>query len=223
MRCHTALKEVRHRFDGIKWLYKRDISGCFDNIEHGILISLLRKRIQDERFLNLIYKLLKCNILKEFRIFETSIRGTPQGGIVSPILANIYLHELDEFVNELITNFNRGVRRQGNPEYLRLKARMVYHKKKGKMIEYQRLRKLRRTISPRLSKDPKYRVLRYVRYADDYLIGIVASRKEAVMIVKKIQSFLLEKLLLKGDSGRESVVRATKGKITFLGVEIRNR
>jgi len=86
--CHTALEEVKETFRGVRWFIEGDIKGCFDNIDHHVLIGILRKKITDERFIRLIWKFLKAGYLEDFKYHKT-YSGTPQGGIVSPLLANI--------------------------------------------------------------------------------------------------------------------------------------
>src|SRR3546814_4600780 len=82
---------------------------------HDILLRLLRKRIDDEKFIGLIGSMLKAGVMED-RVHTRTYSGTPQGGIVSPILANIYLHELDMFMAERIAAFERGKVRATNPE-----------------------------------------------------------------------------------------------------------
>ena len=106
--CHTALNKIQKTFTGTKWFIEGDIKGFFDNINHEILIGILAERISDERFLRLIRKFLNAGYLEDWT-FHNTFSGTPQGGIVSPILANIYLDRLDKFVMEYIKRFDVGV------------------------------------------------------------------------------------------------------------------
>src|SRR2546430_7268041 len=96
--CHTALREFRGKWTAVNWLIEGDIRACFDELDHHVLVSILRQKIEDERFLNLIWKLLNAGYMDLHGIKRDSLIGSPQGGIISPILANAYLHELDEFV-----------------------------------------------------------------------------------------------------------------------------
>ncbi|MFR1991874.1 MAG: reverse transcriptase domain-containing protein [Oscillospiraceae bacterium] len=98
--CHTALKQLRREFNGTRWFVEGDIKGCFDNINHAVLVGLLNNKIKDARITKLIYKFLKAGYLENWQYHKT-YSGTPQGGIISPLLANIYLHELDKFVMKL--------------------------------------------------------------------------------------------------------------------------
>lgn len=130
--CHTALQQIQTRFTGVKWFVEGDIKGFSDNINHEILIKILSERIKDERFLRLIRKFLKAGYLEEWR-FHNTYSGTPQGGIISPILANIYLDKLDKFMEKLQTEFNCGERRKRHKETYELEKKrgvlvMLYNK-----------------------------------------------------------------------------------------------
>ena len=92
--CHTALSQVQVCFTGVKWFVEGDIKSFFDNINHEVMVDILTERIKDERFLRLIRKFMKAGYLEEWQ-YHNTYSGTPQGGIISPILANIYLDKLD--------------------------------------------------------------------------------------------------------------------------------
>lgn len=121
--CHTALKQVKETWTGTKWMIVMDIKGFFDNIDHDILIKILEKKIDDKRFIKLIKGMLKAGYMENWK-FNKSYSGTPQGGIISPILANIYLNELDLFMEELRINFNKGEKRKRNPEMRNFESKM---------------------------------------------------------------------------------------------------
>lgn len=121
--CHTALKQVQRTWTGTKWLIVTDIKGFFDNIDHDILISILNKKIDDTRFIKLIKNMLKAGYIEDWQYGKT-YSGTPQGGIISPILANIYLNELDSYMDKLISSFNRGKERALNPDYDKVRGRI---------------------------------------------------------------------------------------------------
>lgn len=103
--CHTALKSLKREFNGVRWFVEGDIKGCFDNIDHDVLVGLIHNKIKDARLMKLIYKFLKAGYLEDWKYHKT-YSGTPQGGIISPLLANIYLHELDKFVMKLKSEFD---------------------------------------------------------------------------------------------------------------------
>lgn len=164
--CHTALRQVKTQFGVATTIIEGDISKCFDSFDHEILIGLIKRRVSDTRFVQLIWKALKAGYM-EFHNTQHSITGTPQGSIISPILANIYLHELDIYIEKLKTNYEKGVVANRNPhyrklEYLRSKANKANDFELG--VKY--LKEMQR-IKSRLPNDPRFRRIYYVRYADD--------------------------------------------------------
>ncbi len=176
--CHTALTELYYSFGGVKWFIEGDIKGCFDNIDHATLLHIVGKRIRDFRFHKLLKTMLEAGYC-EFGQRHRTFAGTPQGGVVSPILANIFLHELDEYVvNLLKPAFDKGKRRRPNPEYQRLSTRITTAKRKGDGAKVAALRKERKQITAGDPYDPNYRRLVYIRYADDFLIGIIGSKAD---------------------------------------------
>jgi group II intron reverse transcriptase/maturase len=161
--CHTALRAVRQKFVMAKWFIEGDISKCFDSISHEKLMSILKERIKDQRFLGLISKALKAGYM-EFSNYSHTVVGTPQGSIVSPILANIYLDKLDKFIAELKNNFDLGSKASINPLYRNIARR----KDRAKTIDEKRaIQKLLLQIPSKLEIDPNFRKLEYIRYADD--------------------------------------------------------
>ncbi len=195
--CHTALEQVKRIWSGSKWFIEFDIKGFFDNMSHDIMIGLLEKKIEDKRFIKIIKGMLKAGYLEDWT-YHNTYSGTPQGGIISPILSNIYLHELDCYVERLIGKFSKGKKRPMNPEYQRignLKNRLrkkMRQQGKTPELEMQFLEadKLQKEI-PRgdmFSKD--YKRLRYCRYADDFIIGVIGSKEEAEHIKQKVVGFL---------------------------------
>ena len=103
--CHTALSQIKDTFTGVRWMVEGDIKGCFDNVDHHVLINILRRRIKDERFLSLMWKFLKAGYMEQWEYHKT-YSGTPQGSGMSPVLANIYLSELDTFMEEYKARFD---------------------------------------------------------------------------------------------------------------------
>ena len=121
--CHTALRDVQNTWTGTVWFVEGDISDCFGKIDHEILMKILAEKILDNRFLRLIRNMLKAGYMEEWQYYKT-LSGTPQGGVVSPFLSNIYLDKLDEYVErELIPQHTRGTRRKVNPQYRELAVR----------------------------------------------------------------------------------------------------
>src|SRR5579859_2299984 len=113
---HTALQQIDQTWNGTRWIVKVDIQSFFDSMSHEVLMSLLKKKIEDKRFLALIRQMLKAGYLEEWRFYGT-YSGSPQGGICSPILSNIYLHELDLFLQGLKQEFSEGKKRRSDPRY----------------------------------------------------------------------------------------------------------
>ena len=164
--CHTALREINNTWTGTTWFIEGDISDCFGSLDHEILLGILAEKIHDQRFLRLIRNMLKAGYLEDWEYHET-LSGSPQGGVVSPILSSIYLHKLDEFVEqELIPQYTRGARRKENPEYKRVKNRLARARQRGDRAAARDLDKQLRTLPSVDPADPGYRRLRYLRYAD---------------------------------------------------------
>ncbi len=225
--CHTALKDIKFKWTGIKWLIEFDIKGCFDNINHDILIYLLEKRIDDKQFINLIKSFLKAGYMEDWK-YNLTYSGTPQGGIISPILSNIYLHELDIFMADMIERFNAGKLRPVNPEYAKVSNAIFRVKRKLNKVdskedcraELKRLQKLRLTIPYAVENTRNYRRLFYCRYADDFICGVTGSYKDAIRIKQLVGNFLQAFLELETSIDKTKIVRATKG-IEFLGYKVK--
>ena len=218
--CHTALEHIRHVWTGTKWFIEGDITGCFDNIDHEILLSILRDKIQDERFIRLTENLLKAGYCEQWKRYPT-FSGSPQGGIVSPILANIYLDRLDQFADKMLTpEHTKGVKRVVHPGYERLANLRRLARKHGRWEEAQRLLQQMQKLPSLDPDDPGYRRLRYVRYADDFLFGFIGPKSEALAIKDQIGQFLRDQLKLELSPQKTLVTHATTGHARFLGYEI---
>jgi group II intron reverse transcriptase/maturase len=221
--CHTALITVRRRWTGAKWFIEGDIKGCFDNIDHEILLSIIREKIHDNRFLKLLEGLLKAGYCEQWN-FNPTFSGTPQGGIISPLLANIYLNKLDQFIVEkLIPEFTRGNERRINPVYNRLNVRYNEKLRRDGWKATREMRALRRTLPTKLTDDPLFRRLSYVRYADDFLLGFKGPKVEAQQIKERIRNFLKESLKLELSEEKTLITHATNEAARFLGYEITNQ
>jgi group II intron reverse transcriptase/maturase len=176
--CHTALNTIRKWWTGTVWFIEGDIKGCFDNIDHTILLEIIQRNIHDGRLIRLINGLLKAGYMEEWRYNDT-ISGTPQGGIISPLLANIYLNDLDRFVEgELIPAYTKGERRGRNQVYGTLRSAANRARKEGNLQRYAQLTKLSRTMTSYDPCGPEYRRLHYMRYADDFLLGFIGSKDD---------------------------------------------
>lgn len=233
--CHTALEHVKAVWTGVKWLVDVDVAGFFENIDHDILLKLLRKRIDDEKFIGLICDMLKAGVM-EGRVHTQTYSGTPQGGIVSPILTNIYLHELDEFMAGRIQAFEKGKTRANNPEYGRLAGRIAKRRERLKRLkasdnadqvtvkailaEIDTLSKQMRSLPSGDAMDAGFRRLRYCRYADDFLIGVIGSKDDAREVFASVRTFLTDALALTVSDEKSGIRKANDG-ATFLGYEVR--
>ena len=221
--CHTALSEVVNTWKGTRWFVEGDIKGCFDNIDHDVLLSVLGKKLHDNRFLRLLKYLLKAGYVEDWKYGRT-LSGTPQGGIASPILANIYLDRLDKFVqNVLIPAHTRGTDRRANREYTRLSDRMAHHRKVGHHSLAAELRKQMQQLPSRDPHDPDYRRLRYVRYADDFVLGFIGPKAEAKQVKESLETFLCDTLKLELSKEKTLITHATSQAARFLGYELVNQ
>lgn len=194
--CHTALAAMQYRFKGATWFIEGDIRGCFDNIDHQVLMDILARDIKDGRLLNLIRMGLEAGYMEEWN-YNRTYSGTPQGGILSPLLANIYMNELDAYIEDvLIPQNTRGTKRAENPEYKRLKFAMTQARKKGNVKKAEEIERQRRHVPSQNVYDPNYRRLQYIRYADDFILSFIGTKAEAEAIKEAIGTFLKEKLHL---------------------------
>ena len=227
--CHTALTQIQKTFTGVKWFVEGDIKGFFDNINHDTMIGILSKRIKDERFLRLIRKFLKAGYLENWQ-FHNTYSGTPQGGIISPILANIYLNELDKYVEKLKAEFDKGKRRRAFPQSTAIAKQ---RKKLINAMQTSNDENEKRFIAKQIAEldkeklnvpysdpfDDNFKRLVYVRYADDFLIGVIGSKQEAKQIKEKIKIFISENLKLEL-SDEKTLITHSEKKARFLGYDI---
>jgi group II intron reverse transcriptase/maturase len=218
--CHTALTRIKHKFIGTTWFIEGDIRGCFDTIDHTVLIEILSRDIHDGRLLNLIRMGLEAGYMEDWQ-YTDSYSGVPQGGVLSPILSNIYLHELDEFIEqELIPQYTRGESRASNPDYERLSSRVWRARQRGDHEAARKWDRLRRQTPSKDTRDPGFRRLRYCRYADDYLLGFIGPRSEAEAIKAAVGTFLRDKLHLEMSEAKTLITHARTQQAHFLGYAI---
>jgi group II intron reverse transcriptase/maturase len=176
--CHTALREIRDFWKGTTWFIEGDISDCFGSLDHEVMAGILAEKIHDQRFLRLVRHMLKAGYLEDWEYHDT-LSGCPQGGVVSPVLSNIYLNKLDEFVErELIPRYTRGASRKRNPEYSRIRNRRESARRRGDRAAARDLLRRMRALPSRDPMDPGYRRLRYSRYADDHILGFTGPKAE---------------------------------------------
>jgi group II intron reverse transcriptase/maturase len=230
--CHTALQQIQNTFTGIKWFIEGDIKGYFDNIDHHILVNILREKIRDEAFIEIIWKFLRAGYMENWK-YNTTYSGVAQGSGFSPLLANLYLDKLDKYVEEYKTYFDKGQARRYNNAYKNGQSKYLYYKKKynkmwstmnksQKEIAKTELKALREEMLSIPSTDPldeNYRRLQYTRYADDFLIGVIGSKNDAIEIKQDIKEFLQNKLKLEL-SDEKTLITSGKDKAKFLSYEI---
>ena len=226
--CHTALKQLRREFNGTRWFVEGDIKGCFDNINHAVLVGLLNNKIKDARITKLIYKFLKAGYLENWQYHKT-YSGTPQGGIISPLLANIYLHELDKFVMKLKSEFDTPGVGQITPEYRELHneikrlshrlTKVTGEEREMVLAEYKPKRQKLMTIPCTAQTDKK---LKYVRYADDFLIAVKGNREDCKWIKSKLAEFIGDTLKMELSEDKTLITHSSKC-ARFLGYDVRVR
>ena len=226
--CHTALSQIKKDFTGIVWFIEGDITGCFDNIDHNVLIGILAKKIKDSKFLNLIRQFLKAGYVENWK-YNKTYSGTPQGGICSPILANIYLNELDIKFREMKAKFDRPRSKNEwkTPEYREIDNEMkkisywIDHttdrEERGTLIEqYKALKKRQNTIPCHQQTNKKFT---FVRYADDWLVGVCGTKAECEALKVEIADFLSNELHLELSEEKTHITHSSKD-ARFLGYNV---
>ena len=230
--CHTALKQIQRIYTGVKWFIEGDIKSCFDSIDQHILTDIIRKRIKDEQFIGLIWKFLRAGYTENWQYYAT-YSGAAQGSIISPILSNIYMNELDVFMAEYKACFDKGKKRTSNLEYnLRYKlwyrAKYALRQEWDTLTDNERNAKVREVekkwldwsiLPSKDTMDKNYRRLTYCRYADDFLVGIIGDRKDAEEVRTNIRDFIKGKLKLELSMEKTLITHAAR-KARFLGYDI---
>jgi group II intron reverse transcriptase/maturase len=218
--CHTALREVAVTWTGTTWFIEGDISHCFDELDHSVALETLGEKIRDNRFLRLIGQMLQAGYLEDW-VWGATLSGAPQGGVLSPCLSNIYLDRLDKFVETvLIPGYTRGVRRRSNAEYKRTEYAHRQARGRGDHAVARALRKQLRSLPTQDPQDPDYRRLRYIRYADDVLLGFAGPKAEVEEIKRRLAQFLRDDLKLELSETKTLITHARSGAARFLGYEI---
>jgi group II intron reverse transcriptase/maturase len=226
--CHTALTELKKEFTGVRWFIEGDIKGCFDNIDHGVLVGFINRKIKDARLIKLIYKFLKAGYMENWN-YHGTYSGTPQGSGCSPILSNIYLHELDKFVMELKADFDVYENKNYTPEYTALNSKMqsLYarikrakgEKRQQLIAEYRNIRKEKLKTPAKSQTDKK---IKYIRYADDFIIGVNGSREDSEEIKRKLTEFIGQILKMEL-SAEKTLITHSNEYARFLSYDIRVR
>ena len=218
--CHTALREVAETWTGTSWFIEGDISQCFDRLDSRVMLETLGEKIHDNRLLRMVSQMLQAGYLEDW-VWNATLSGVPQGGVLSPCLSNIYLNRLDRFVETvLIPGYTRGVLRRHNPECQRMQRALARARRQGDHAEVRALRKQLRSLPSLDPHDPGYRRLRYVRYADDILLGFTGPKEEAEEIKRRLAQFLQDDLKLELSETKTLITHARTEAARFLGYEI---
>lgn len=211
----SCIKYIRAWFPGTTWFIEGDIRKFYNSIDHDVLIALLSRHIRDKKFIGLIESGLKSKVIDRKATIATEL-GAPQGGVLSPLLSNIYLHELDRYMERVVVKINRGKRRRGNPEYQKLCNRAYRARKKLDFKRAAKRLKQARQLPSKDLMDDQYRRTRYVRYADDFLIGVIGPKAVAVRLKESIQNLLKSRLKLSLNLEKTHITHHDK-RIPWLG------
>lgn len=217
--CHTALQEIQ-QWDGTKWFIEGDIRACFDTIDFTVLVDILGEQIHDNRFLRLIENFLKAGYMEDWK-YVNSYSGVPQGGVLSPCLSNLVLDKLDKFVEQtLLPSYTQGQRRKTYPPYVAITKKAWKARQAGDWEAAQRFSRQAQILPSRDPNDPKFRRLKYCRYADDFILGFTGPRAEAQEIKQQLTTFLQEELKLELSTEKTLITHARNDCACFLGYEI---
>jgi group II intron reverse transcriptase/maturase len=216
--CHTALNDINTKFASTTWMIE-GVTKCFDTINHSKLMMLIESKVADRQLTKLIWKALKAGYM-EASEYSSDIVGTAQGSVVSPLLANIYLHELDKYVMNLKANFDKGKKASLNNEYSKLVSAAKRAKAKGQWKECRAMLTKARKLNSIDQFDPNFRRLQYVRYADDWVIGVRGSYEEALNIKQQVSVYCHDSLELQLNQDKTKVTNLGRNKVLFLGANI---
>lgn len=229
--CHTALTKIQKTFTGAKWFVEGDIKACFDSFDHHVLIDILRKRIDDEAFISLMWKFLKAGYMEQWQ-YHMTYSGTPQGSGMSPILANIYLNELDRYMGEYKARFYKPTR-TANPAHRNMASKIFYYKAKNDKVwddlsveekkecarTLRQMRSEQRKLPTHPVQETSYKAIQYVRYADDFIVGVIGSHEDAKKLKQDLSVFLKEKLGLTLSTEKTKITNTAEN-ARFLGYDI---
>ncbi len=226
--CHTALAQIKKEFTGARWFIEGDIKGCFDNINHAVLVEIINQKIKDARFLKLIRSFLKAGYMEDWKYHKT-YSGCPQGGIISPILANIYLNELDRHVMKIKEEFDVATKARYTPEYTKLvglRQRLHNKIKNSNGIEREKLIEEYKSATAQMLKLPAKQCddkkIKYVRYADDFLIAVNGNRQDCEKIKQELTEFISTTLKMEL-SQEKTLITHSNTPARFLGYDVRVR
>jgi group II intron reverse transcriptase/maturase len=226
---HTALTKIRYEFNGVRWFIEGDIKACFDNIDHTVLIKLISKKVKDTRLNKLIYKFLKAGYMEDWKYNETH-SGTPQGGVISPLLANIYLHELDTYVMSILKpEFDQPAKQLRTKQYNIIHHKLDHQKKlirqttgAERQVYINEYKNMRKEFLKTPSKSQTDKKITYQRYADDFLIGINGNREDCQRIKNCLSKFIFSVLKMELSSEKTLIMHSSQ-RVRFLGYDIQVR
>ncbi len=216
--CHTAIWQIRNNFNSVNWFIKIDILKCFDSILHNLIISQLKKRIDDQGFINLISKVLKAGYYDSKGVYHNLNYGILQGATISLILSNIVLSLIDDWLDEYIDKFNCGTVRKIDLKYSKLSQLIRRAKLFSERIKLSKLRA--KTTNLHLKNDLDFKRLKYVRYGDDILLGVIGSKQDCIIIQDSLSKFI-ETLNLNINKDKTFIKCASKKLARFLGYDIK--
>jgi len=217
---------------GITWMIEGDIKSYFDSIDHHILEEIFKRYINpDQNLINLYWKLVKAGYIEQEDKFRHSITGVPQGGIISPLFANLYLTPFDEFMDQLKREWERLPVSVPNKEYREVQTRIQNYRRKlqrNKSRTEEEVKEIKTAIiqeGKRLRQLPSATrtgcKIYYVRYADDWVIGVIGTKKETEMIKDQVKRFLAGKLKLELNEDKTKITHLGSEYASFLGYNIK--
>jgi group II intron reverse transcriptase/maturase len=223
---HTALQQIKTKWTGLYWVIETDIEKAFDKIHRNVLMNLLEKKLKDQRLTDLIRKMFNCRILTPENFYFKSVKGVPQGNVLSPLLCNIYLHELDVFMVSLTKKYHKGISPSKNKEYFKKLELSKYERTLTNEMQNNLKRSRRRQlfnkgIKPYLH-DGNYIRMRYIRYADDILIGVRGPKISVEKIKNEMTNWLKSNLHLNLKKEKTKLSYTIGNKINFLGFNLYN-
>jgi retron-type reverse transcriptase len=222
---HMALEQVKYGWRGTSWFMELSVEKQrYDETNHKRLKNILSEKIQDKRFLDTLFQMFNAGVIK----LENP--NVEEGGILSSLLCNIYYQKLDEEVEAIRKEWNTEAKHRSiNPAYLKL---MVFDKKTlariGGNAEQMRREKQHRlalarklAISRRNYKDPNFTRVHYVRFGDNFLVGLSGSKTTGAKIMKRLTTFLQSNLQLQLNAEKTRLSHAVSDKTLFLDAYIR--
>ena len=240
----TAMDEMKLRVKGLQWCIEGDISKAYDTIDHETLMNILRRKTEDRKFLKLIREMLKAGYDEKGISYSTEI-GTPQGGIVSPTLFNIYLFEFDKYIRRKLGTIEPPDNKtRVKKKYREISSKIYNHgkwikrreEKYGKAIikwpekeleersyreaRIKELTKERMKIIPTDSKISRFRY-HYVRYADDWILIMNGKYEKAKETKEEIANFLEKQLKMELSREKTKITNLHTGSSNFLGFNLK--